>query len=244
MRFRILGAALVAGALLVVPATAGAHVTVHPNEVPAGGFTVLNVNVPNETDDTAVTKVELQLPPGFAFLSTAAIPGWTAKTTSSKLATPIKTDDGEISTQVDTVTWTADGKGIAPGTFGQFPISVRIPDQAGKPLTFKALQTYSDGKVARWIGAPGSDDPAPQVAVTEADEEVADYPAGAPGAGGSHSHAGAAAGTSTTSDVADAADAEDHDGSDGDGLAIVAIIVGGLGLLAGVGAIVLTRRKA
>ena len=61
------------------------------------------------------------------------------------------------------ITWTATSKadGIAPGQFQDFPLSVQIPGKAGDTLTFKALQTYSDGEVVRWIGAPDADKPAP-----------------------------------------------------------------------------------
>jgi len=251
MRNRMFGAALVAGALLVAPATAGAHVTVHPNALPAEGYTIVNVNVPNEEASADTTKVEVQMPPGFASASTVPLPGWTAKTSTSKLATPIQTDDGPIDTQVDTITWTADkGAGLPPGTLGQFPISVKIPGKAGDILTFKALQTYSDGEVVRWIGAPGSDKPAPTVAVTESDEAVEDFPAGAPGVA-QHSHGGDDA-DDAAEDAADHASASaatdgDHAGEedhDDDGLAIAALIVGGLGLIAGVGAFVVARRKA
>ena len=50
-------------------------------------------------------------------------------------------------------------------------MSVQIPGKAGDELTFKALQTYSDGDVVRWIGAPDSEQPAPQVKVTAAAED-------------------------------------------------------------------------
>ena len=45
---------------------------------------------------------------------------------------------------------------------------MQIPGKAGDKLTFKALQTYTGGEVVRWIGAEGSDNPAPIVTVTEA----------------------------------------------------------------------------
>lgn len=246
MRNRMLGAALVAGALLAVPATAGAHVTVHPNALPAEGYTVIDVNVPNEEASADTTKVEVQLPPGFASASTVPVSGWTAKTTTSKLATPIQTDDGPIDTQVDTITWTADkGAGLPPGTLGQFPISVQIPGKAGDTLTFKAVQTYSNGEVARWIGAAGSDKPAATVAVTASDAAVADYPAGAPGTA-THSHGGedAAEAQDHESAAATAAHDEGEEDHDDNGLAIAALIVGGLGLVAGVGAFVVARRRA
>ena len=53
----------------------------------------------------------------------------------------------------------------------------------GKPgtaLTFKALQTYDNGDIVRWIGAPDADTPAPQVTLTAADRQRRDD------AGGEH----------------------------------------------------------
>ena len=55
------------------------------------------------------------------------------------------------------------------GAFRDFGLSVQIPGKAGDKLTFKALQTYSDGEVVRWIGPEGSDTPAPIVTVEAAD---------------------------------------------------------------------------
>ena len=45
---------------------------------------------------------------------------------------------------------------------------MQVPGKAGDTLTFKALQTYSNGEVVRWIGPEGSDNPAPTVSVTAA----------------------------------------------------------------------------
>ena len=162
------------GAALLVPASAQAHVTLNPREAEAGGFTQLDVRVPTERDDAATTKVDLQLPAGFAFASYEPRPGWSVKVIKSKLATPVKTDDGEVTEQVTRVVWTGTGNGIGkigPGQFMNFPLSVQIPGKAGDTLTFKALQTYSDGEVVRWIGDESSDNPAPTVSITAAAEE-------------------------------------------------------------------------
>ena len=168
MRTSVLAAALT-GALLA-PAAAQAHVTLQPNTGAAGSYTRLDVRVPNERDDASTQKIELQLPEGFASASYEPVPGWTVKVTKEKLATPIKTDDGEITEGVKTITWTADSEkdAIPPGAFQDFGLSVQIPGKAGDTLTFKALQTYTGGDVVRWIGAEGSENPAPTVAVTAA----------------------------------------------------------------------------
>jgi uncharacterized protein YcnI len=220
---RIILASAATLSALTVPAVAQAHVTVQPSTAAAGSFVVEDVRVPNETDDAITTKVAVQFPEGFAEASYQTVPGWTVKVVKEKLATPVKTDDGEVTEGIKTMTWTAKSKagGIAPGQFQDFPLSVQIPGKAGDTLTFKALQTYSDGTVARWIGAPGADKPAPQVQVTAAAD---DHHAAAPAASDT-------AATENTSAPAVATTSADD--SDSSTLAIVALIVGGLGLLAG-----------
>ncbi|HEU4393756.1 MAG TPA: YcnI family protein [Solirubrobacterales bacterium] len=214
--------ALAAVLVLAVPAGASAHVTLQPEEATAGDFTVLDVRVPNERDDAATTKVDVQLPTGFAFASHQAVPGWSVEVKMRKLAKPVQTDDGPIASEVRGMTWTAtsDKAGIQPGQFQDFPISVQVPGKAGDTLTFKAIQTYDNGEVVRWIGAPESKEPAPQVAVTA----------------GSDGHHGTAA------------DSGEELGDDSDGatmgLGIAALVLGALGLLAGGAALLRSRRTA
>jgi uncharacterized protein len=215
MKQRISLAATV-GAALALPAAAHAHVTLQPKQAAAGAYVVESVRVPNETTDATTTKVEVRFPAGFAQVSYQPVAGWSVQVANEKLATPVKTDDGEVTEGVKTITWTAAAKadGIAPGQFRDFPLSLQIPGKAGDTLTFKALQTYSDGKVVRWIGAPDAPEPAPQVTVTAA---AGDH--GVPAA------------------------ARPSDDGDAKTLSVIALIVGGLGLLAGAGALVASRRR-
>jgi uncharacterized protein len=106
----MLRTALVAGvaAALVIPAAAQAHVTLQPNTAAAGGYTRLDVRVPNERDDASTTQVEVQFPDGFASASYEPVPGWSAKVTKGKLATPLETDDGQVTEGVKQIAWTAD----------------------------------------------------------------------------------------------------------------------------------------
>jgi uncharacterized protein YcnI len=226
-----------AAGALAVPAAAGAHVTVQPKTVAAGAFTVEDVRVPNETDDAVTTKIVVQFPDGFAEASYQSVPGWSVKVVKEKLATPVKTDDGEVTEGVKTITWTANGKaaGIAPGQFQDFPLSVQIPGKAGDTLTFKALQYYSDGTVARWIGAPDADKPAPQVQVTAA---AGEHGAAAPSSGTAATEQASAPSSGTN------AGSTSSDDSDSSTLAIIALIVGGLGLVAGGAGLASARRRA
>jgi uncharacterized protein len=222
-------AAVTAVAVLAVPGVAAAHVTLQPNTATAGAYTVENVRVPNEQDNAVTTKVDVQMPHGFVSASYEATAGWTVKVTKTKLAKPMKTDDGPVDEEVSRISWTADGKadGIKPGEFRDFPISVQIPGKAGDKLTFKALQTYSNGDVVRWIGAPDADQPAPQVTVTAATAE------------GGH-----AAMSSTTKAVSEPGTPASSGSSDGasKGLAIAALVAGLLGIA--LGGTALVRRRA
>src|SRR6201984_1835459 len=79
----------VAGALLA-PASVQAHISLHPNTIPAGAFATLDVRVPGEQEGAYVKKVAVLFPHGFTGVDYENVPGWSAKVIESKLATPIK----------------------------------------------------------------------------------------------------------------------------------------------------------
>ena len=220
MRKSIFAAAIVFAA--AVPSTASAHVTLQPKSVPAGGFVRLDVRVPNERDDATTTKVDVQFPDGFGEASYEPVPGWSVKVAKKKLTTPIKTDDGEVTEEVSQITWTADSAkdAIPPGAFQDFGLSVQVPGKAGDKLTFKALQTYSGGQIVRWIGDASSDTPAPIVNVTAA----------------------ATATPAPTQAAATATPAPAAKSDSSNGLAILALIIGALGLITGVAGLTAARK--
>jgi uncharacterized protein len=207
-------------AALAVSAAAQAHVTVQPADAPAGGFARLDVRVPSEDPAKPTTKVVVQMPPGFADASYEPVAGWRTTVVKHKLATPIKAADGDTLTEeLARITFTATGPGIRPGQFQDFGLSLGLPDEpAGTKLTFKALQTYAGGQVVRWIGAPSSEHPAPQVTLV------------------------AAAARPQATEASAASVAGKADDGDGNSLAIIALVVGGLGLLAGVAGLLAGRR--
>jgi uncharacterized protein YcnI len=173
--------------LLAVAAPAAAHVTVNPNTATQGGYTKVSFRVPNETDTTDTTKLEVALPTDtpVASVSLKPVTGWTAATEKTKLATPIKSDDGEITEAVSKITWTAQaGAGIKPGQFQEFDVSLG-PLPKTDQMIFKALQTYSDGTVVRWIDEPTAgtepEHPAPVLTLTPAAATATTAPAAASG---------------------------------------------------------------
>ena len=244
-------AAAVVAAALALPAAASAHVTLQPSTAPADGFARLDVRVPNERDDAATVKVDVQLPPGFAFVSYEPRPGWKVTVQRAKAEQPIEVEGGfEVDEEVRQITWA--GGRIGPGEFVDFGLSLRMPKgEAGDKLTFKALQTYDDGDVVRWIGPEDGDEPAPIVTLTAA------------ASGGGHGAPGTAGGGDTSVSSDDAAGAREpateepasdapagaenasatvsDDGSDG--LAIAALVIAALALIAGSAALFAARRK-
>lgn len=179
MKTRIALCSTVVLAAFVLAAGARAHVSVHPNALPAGGFTVIAIQVPNERDRASTVKVDVKFPNGIYVASPAVVPGWRARVISKKLPKPVEIEPGfSVSSRIDRVVFS--GGRIGPGRFLSFPVSIKAPAvKAGTLLTFKALQTYSNGDIVRWIGNPSSDEPAPQVLVRPASSPVLDYPAGA-----------------------------------------------------------------
>jgi uncharacterized protein YcnI len=165
-------------ALLALAGPAAAHVTVHSTDATRGGYAVLTFRVPTESDTASTTKLQVQLPTNAPITSVSVQPhpGWTFRTTTSTLATPVTTGHGERVTRViSEITWTADSAATAikPGEFDQFAVSAGpLPHVA--QLRFPAIQTYSDGSVVRWIEtpAPGSsaepDHPAPTLTLAAA----------------------------------------------------------------------------
>jgi uncharacterized protein YcnI len=175
-----LGVALAAtGTFLVFGAApAWAHVTVvAPGVRPGASDATLTVRVPDESDRLDTVGLKLQLPTDhpIAGVLIAPQPGWTAVAKQTKLTTPIKTDDGDITEVVSEIDWTASaGGGIKPGFFGAFTfIAGQLPEGVTE-LTFKAVQQYSDGSTVSWIEepAPGSSEepehPAPKLTLTGA----------------------------------------------------------------------------
>jgi uncharacterized protein YcnI len=158
--------------LLVVAGPAAAHVTANPNTVEQGSYSKVSFRVPNEEAAGKTTSVEIDLPLDhpIASVSVRPVSGWTIKVDKAKLATPLKSDDGEITQAVSRIVWS--GGSIAPGQFQEFDVSMGpLPTDTDR-LVFKAVQTYSGGGgVVRWDQDPGNggqepDHPAPVLRLT------------------------------------------------------------------------------
>ncbi|WP_210592235.1 YcnI family protein [Streptomyces sp. GESEQ-35] len=227
--------AVAASAVVVLSSPAFAHVSVQPEGAAAkGGYAVIDFKVPNERDDASTTKLEVNFPTDHPLASVMPEPvqGWSIKTTKSKLDKPVESHGEKISEAITKVTWTATGtgtsKGIQPGFFQKFPVSIGALPEDADELTFKALQTYSNGDVVRWIeeqqeGQEEPENPAPVLTLTAAAED---------GHHGAEASAEAsqepAASTTTTAAESDSSDTTARV------LGIVGIVIGVVGVAYGV----------
>jgi uncharacterized protein len=218
-------------------AAADAHISLHPNTIPAGAFATLDVRVPGEQEGAHVTKVDVLFPPGFVGVNYENVPGWSTKIIESKLATPIVKDGETIDTEVSQILWTWIGPlgKVNNGQFVNFPLSLAIPaNVAGTSLEFRTVQSYSNGQIVHWIDPSlTAEHPSPRINVTAkggAIEDIAGEEAGP------HPNQTPTPATATTTATAPSSK------GDSKGLAIAALALGALGLIAGLAALARTRR--
>jgi uncharacterized protein YcnI len=160
-----------AAAVICGMGSASAHVSISPESALQGSTAELTFRVPNEEARAVTTKLQLQIPTSapIAQLLVKPIAGWTVSQHSVKLSKPLVTDDGKFTTVVDQVTWS--GGRVEPGQYQDFALSVDPLPETGSSVAFKALQTYSNGEVVRWIDVPSpgqaeAEHPAPVLALT------------------------------------------------------------------------------
>ncbi|MEU4569033.1 YcnI family protein [Micromonospora sp. NPDC023956] len=223
----------VATAVLGFAGPASAHVTVNPKDATQGSYGRFAFRVPNESDTASTVKVEVVLPENapVGSVSTMPVPGWTVTVEKRKVDPPVEVHGSQLSEVVSKLTWTAAaGGGVKPGEFQEFPVSMGPLPQT-EQMIFKALQTYSDGNVQRWI-----EEPTPGGAEPDSPAPVLALAAAAPSAGPTAAPAGR-----------DADDDDADEASEDTGLAVglgVAGLVAGLaGLGLGGAAFARTRRE-
>ncbi|GGD48906.1 YcnI family copper-binding membrane protein [Paenibacillus nasutitermitis] len=199
--------------LFLFAGLASAHVSVQPQQTTQGSYEVFTVRVPSEAENVTTKKVQVKVPDSAAVSRVQPKPGWKIELE--------KTADNAVTS----ITWTAEGNGLAQTEFDEFRFQGKVADDA-KELLWKAYQTYSDNSVVEWVGAAGSDYPASVTTVTAGTGEGDGHGAAAPAAG---------------NDAADEAGTPDADSGDNTvtlWLAIAALAISIITLIS-----VLSRRK-
>jgi len=188
-------------ALLTTAAAASAHISLHPNEIPSGAFVTVNVRVPGEQQGAYAYRVVMQMPPGFTDVNVEDVPGWSVAETITTLKRPLRTAGGPVNQVISRITWTGDRSELGRidnGHFVQFPLQITIPSGlAGRSLTFRTVEFYSNGQNAYWIGPPSATYPAPTVNITRPGGVIDDVAGDEAGPAPGFVPAGAAAAAAT-----------------------------------------------
>jgi uncharacterized protein len=212
--------AVVVTAVVVLTAGAAfAHVEIErEGEVTPQGVVTAKLSVPNESNTQGTKTVELVFPES-PKLTTA-----TAEDANGFTATVNKDAAGDVTS----ITWTGgeitgDDEVEFPMTLGDFPADTQT-------VEFKALQTYDDGTVVRWI------EPTP------ASGEEPEHPAPVLYVKGEAPHDDDAAGTGAAATTPHD-DSDSHDDSGMSAGAIVAIVLGVIIVIALVVFLVMRSRR-
>ncbi|MBT2367168.1 YcnI family protein [Streptomyces sp. ISL-10] len=236
--YRVAAAAVAAATSVVaLSGAAFAHVGVQPQgEAAKGGYATVNVKVPNERDNASTVKVEVAMPSEHPLASVMPqpVPGWKVEVTRAELDKPLEVHGKQITEAVSKVTWTADGSKIGPGQFQQFPLSLgRLPEDTDR-MVFKAIQTYDNKEVVRWIEEPkeGGEEPESPAPVLKLSAAADDHHGGGAAGAAEDSRNGGHDKAASHTEAA----ASSSDGSDSTArvLGVVGIVVGVAGVAFGV----------
>ena len=162
--------------------------------------------------DRPTTEVELKVPAGVIVFSFRGTPGWK------------RSETRRANGSLDVVSWKGS---LPPEEFVQFAFLASTPEQEGQ-ISWPAVQTYRGGEKVRWIGPPDSEEPAAVTLVTTS--------ASTENAGGEEA-SGQQAGATTPPTRPTGGDDDSTSW-----LSIIALVVGGLGLVIGLGALAQARR--
>src|SRR5262249_53636838 len=139
---------------MIGAAQAQAHAVVSPPTAEKGVLQVFTLSVPTEKENATTTKIELDVPSGFAVDSFAPAPGW-------KRVVQAKGSGEEA--VVQKIVWTGGRTPSEEDSVFQFNASA----PKAQDYTFKVIQTYSDGSIVDWSGPESSDTPAPVVTAVD-----------------------------------------------------------------------------
>ena len=243
-----IAASLVLAVTLLWSGVASAHVTPQDPEAPSGGYFTTAFKVGHGCDGSPTTKVEIKMGEGVTSVKPQPVPGWNLSTTMRTLDPPIDNHGTLITETVDTVVW--EGGPLPDTELQMFWVSMKLPEgDAGTTVAFPVVQTCEQGETA-WIepiveGEEEPDHPAPVVTLTAAGEDGHD--AAADDAGDDTSDEATDVTTSVDGDEGgdeQAITTSSEDDSSSNTLAIVALVLGALGLVLGGVALARTGRKA
>ena len=139
-------------AVVATSAVVYAHAVVNESELPAGTLQFITVRITHGCGALPVKQVRVAIPEGVIRVSPRYTPGWEVTKKMRKLDKPFAGEGGQmIMETVSELTWT--GGPLPDGYYGEFQIRAMLPNEPGRTLYFKTIQTCEKGEI-RWIEEP------------------------------------------------------------------------------------------
>jgi periplasmic copper chaperone A len=242
MNSRIRKTVATAGALsLALAVPAAAHISPNPGTGASDGYTTQSFQVPHGCEEAPTTQIRIQIPASVPTATPAVHPLWTVKTKEGK-KDPVEMHGEKITSGVSEVIYTAK-RPLPADRLDSFPISLKMPaGEEGESIYFPTIQKCSEGET-RWIQVPAEgesadelEEPAPAVVLTAAEGEHGS-------SGGSNDKGDEEQAASTENASVQTAGAAVEDDSAPTWLTVVALVIGALGLIAGVAGLTAARRR-
>jgi periplasmic copper chaperone A len=245
MNRRVTKTVATAGALsLALAAPAAAHITPNPGTGASDGYTTQSFQVPHGCEEAPTTQIRIQIPASVPTATPAVHPLWTVKTKEGK-KNPVEMHGEKITSGVAEVIYTAK-RPLPPDRLDSFPISLKLPaGKEGETIYFPTIQKCTESET-RWIQVPAEgesadelEEPAPGVVLTAAEGEHGSSGGSQGGDKGAEEHA-----ASTENASVQTAGAAVEDDSAPTWLTVAALVIGALGLVAGVAGLTAARRRS
>ena len=237
MRSTITRTAVSAGVLsLALAAPAMAHISASPGTAPSDGYTTQSFQVSHGCEESPTTQVRIQIPPSVASATPAVHPLWNVATKEGK-KDPVELHGEKITSGVSEIVYTAK-QPLAPDRLDLLPVSLKMPaGKEGESVYFPIIQKCEQGET-RWIQTP---------AEGESEDDLEDPAAGVVLEAAEGGHGGAAKAENASAETGETAAVQTAGTTTDDAapewLTIVALVVGALGLAAGVAGLMAARRR-
>lgn len=138
--------ALLAAAIAVLPASAGAHNYLREIQAPAGYVQDVVMRVPHGCKDSPVNKVRVKIPEGVYRVTVEYRDDWKVEVKKRKVDPPIPGDGGRpITETVDEIIWSNPKNVLPADRVGEFRFRAKLPNEPGRILFFRTANDCVDG---------------------------------------------------------------------------------------------------
>lgn len=180
-RLHVMAGGLLLG--LVVSSAGQTHAFVEGREAYAGYSTDIDLRISHGCKGSPTTSVRVKIPEGITNVYPQHSNRWKISTKKRKLDKPIEMEQGVVISEViDEITWS--GSTLPDDQFDSFVFRVKMPDEPGRLVYFKTIQTCTVGE-HRWVEVPtkpvkwldyvkATPEPAPFVKLLKADRPQLD----------------------------------------------------------------------